>query len=142
MALANEDKKLNMRGEPFRQLGMELEAKTAPGKMMANQANLQQGMLNFYNMGQSNYMPTERRVFEALPSPTTLGFQSAQNLLGQAGNMYTAGQNQTAMDKANALQHTQNMDLIKEQNKRWLQQPQSGAPSATNTSTTTSNVFK
>ena len=123
--LANEDKKLDMRAEPFRQVGMEMENMAAPGKLMANQANAQQGILAPWNMGPSNYMQGDRRVYDALPSPNTLGWKSAEKMIGQAGNMYTAGQNQTAMAKANTLQHTQNMDLIKEQNKRWMQQPQS-----------------
>ena len=78
---------LTMRGEPFRQLGLEMEAKIAPQTYAANLMQDRLGLLNFYRTGPGNYQPMKSQPFAAIPSPGTLGLKSASNLMGSRGGM-------------------------------------------------------
>jgi hypothetical protein len=116
-------RRLNMRSEPFRQLGLEMEAKVAPQTYATNLMQDRLGLLSMYNVGKGQHIPMKTTPFQAIPSPGTLGLQSASNVLGGLGKMAMAGYGQqqatAAADKA-FLNDAQLFRSLKEGDWGWL----------------------
>tara|TARA_R100000808_G_scaffold9560_1_gene26142 strand:+ start:3955 stop:5445 length:1491 start_codon:yes stop_codon:yes gene_type:complete len=109
------DRQLNMRAEPFRQLGYELSARTAPETAMSNIENQRQGQLAGLKVGMSNWMPMRQAPVPEVPSPQAIGGKALAGTIGQLGALYTGQQNVKAQNKALEDAHERNLELINAQ---------------------------